>query len=118
MPFDTGTILKKHTNASVLLLRAAEIISREEDWNVGTAYGRGGRLFSRHSTYCAIGAVRYARSKFDLGDKDGKTAQKFLNMASKSHGFQTIEALNDHPDTTHALVLQVFQEAADLAMAE
>lgn len=114
MPFDVGILTKKHTENSVLLLRAAETIADPKNWTIG-AFNR--RRWFWQKQYCALGALKYAKERCDLGG-DYKKIRTFLDLAAAQHGFWSIGALNDHPDTTHALVLQVYREAVDLAMSE
>ena len=114
MPFDVGLMPKLHTQQSVFLLRAAEIISRRRDWNIGQENGRSrwGR-----TTYCAVGAVRRALEVYDL-DQEEDDIVELLDRAARKHGFECVVALNDHPDTTHAMIMQVFHEAAEMAMTD
>lgn len=113
MPFDVGP-QKKISPESVILLRAAEIIKSPRDWNVGQEKAR--RWW--HTRYCAVGSVRRALELYNLCDHDEERVMALLDKVAQAHGFADVATLNDHPDTTHSLVRQVFLEAADLAMVD
>lgn len=112
MPFDcTPPRPKTHTDDSLLLLRAMKLIERERNWIRGTLKKR--RWFGWR--YCMVGAlVAASRPSFPGEDE----AYRFLFKACRAHGTSAVAIFNDHPTTTHALVLQVYREAIDLAMAE
>ncbi len=117
MPFDIGPH-KKISSESVLLLRAAEVIQHPSRWNIGKA--DSGRLWWKR--YCAVGALYRTIELYDLSGGSVYSrklhVRRYLDKAAQSHGFTCMAALNDHPNTTHELVLTVFREAAELAMTD
>ncbi len=111
MPWDVTPPAKLMTGRTVLLIRAKERIAAPNRWAVGTEVSR----WWWHRRYCPIGALYWAKDHYDLGDDSVAILRKPLDQAAKQHGFWGITALNDHPDTTHALVMQVMDEAIELS---
>lgn len=115
MPFDAGPT-RKHTRESVLLLRAAEVISDPNDWSVGREK-RG--LWWQRKRYCVVGSVRRAAQLYQLVRLGGTQEVKdILDKAAIAHGFADAASMNDHPDTTHEMIMQLLREASDLAMSD
>ena len=108
MPFDNHD-LRLITPATVLILRARELISHPSQWCVGRT--ERGRLWWKRR--CVIGALERAIALFDLtGIVYAKAA---MLEAARNRGFATAYAFNDHPSTTHEMVLEFMLEAAELA---
>lgn len=114
MPFDIGQ-QRKISYVSVILLRAAGLIAEPQAWCAGRDVRR--RWFGPPQ-YCVVGAVRWALDNYRVQGLDEDDVVGWLDKAAERRGFADIVSLNDHPDTTHALVLQTIAEAADLAMVE
>lgn len=70
------------------------------------------RLPRKHEACCGIGAVLWVAKKL------GHSAEVYLHEAAIGRRFLDYVALNDHPDTTHADVMAVFDEAIKLAEGE
>jgi hypothetical protein len=82
------------------------LIENPENWTRGTY----ATLFGRR---CAVGALRAAASWLE-GPSPAWSAHDLLIRVSRSRGFTSVEAMNDH--SSHAEVLTAFDEA--IAMAQ
>ena len=64
--------------------------------------------------YCLVGAlVHVTRRKRCI--QSFPEVRNHLNNVANRYGFPTIEALNDHQDTTHNMVMHVLREAIQQA---
>jgi hypothetical protein len=118
MPFDGSSlntcIIKPET---VLLLRARGLIQNKKAWGVGCLEDINPlwKFWRSPVAYCAKGALLQASSQYDLGEEAFSNASKLLRQVAVNHGYAGLATLNDHPDTTHAFVMQVFDEAIELS---
>jgi hypothetical protein len=88
-----------------LLQDAKELIENPKNWTQGRYATISGRR-------CAVGALRAAASRVD--DRNlARSAHDLLIGVARSHGFTSVEAMNDH--SSHAAVLALFDEAIALA---
>lgn len=118
MPFDnTPTEITVDTPASLAIEAGIKLIEQPEHWCRGAPmmFLLGGGV-----AYCAWGAVRESMDRkvapvraFGLGP-----AEEALEAAAKRYYYKNIADLNDDPTTTHAMVLQVMREAAELARSK
>jgi hypothetical protein len=108
MPFD-NTPAEIDTPASRLIEAAIRLIEQPEHW------GRGASSIERPTgvAYCAWGAVREAADR--MGAYGFLPAETALEAAAKARGYWCTTAMNDHARTTHATVLEVMREAAEIA---
>lgn len=109
MPFDNIETPKLTSCATVLLLRARMLLENPRRWSVGQQ--NRGHLWWKQ--YCAVGALRHVADTYAL--EAGDAAEGVLHDAAVARGFTDAAALNDHPDTTHTVILDLFSEAAELA---
>ena len=96
-----------------LLMDAKKLIAKPENWTKGTYARSAGNssieIFSpRARKFCSIGALFRAVGKFDLcGHHAPRLLRKCLG--------QSIGAFNDAPETTHPMIMRLFNKAIALA---
>lgn len=97
-------------SAADLLLDARDLISDPDRWCQNKAHDSEGRM-------CAIGALTTAATY--AGASDYIVAARYLRKAARQvFGHLTAPSLNDHPNTVHADIVLLFEEAAKLAKEE
>lgn len=109
--------------AADLLRRARERIATPERWTKGAfardpadGYDRGDRgALDPDSCLCANGSLFAAHG--DVGPPPYGVSQT-LTRAARGRGFETVSKFNDAPETTHADVMALFDDAIALAESE
>jgi hypothetical protein len=99
MPFD-GTRYEGHNPALDKMGKVIDLLSDERRWCKRQLQSRDGR-------YCIVGAMRAAEAVAEL------KAPILLAIEQLTGRVWPIEDFNDHPTTTHALVVRVLQQARE-----
>src|SRR5689334_3884036 len=100
----------KITEAIKALKKARQILTPRKMWNKG--------VYDTGETVCAMGALGRAMygNYNDHHLVDGSCAHQFLRkgigvVKGNKSPATSVEGFNDHPKTTHAMVLSAFDEA-------
>jgi hypothetical protein len=88
-----------------LLLDAKGLIEDPKNWTRGTYRSLRGR-------HCAIGALRAVAGRL-RSPSSAWSAHQLLIKVARSHGFASVEAMNDK--SSHTAVLAAFDDAIGLA---
>lgn len=100
MPFD-GTGYEKRSETLDKLDKVIDLLSHEDRWCKQQLRSYDGRR-------CILGAMMAADAKLDLKDP---ILQSIRQVTGRD--YLRIEMFNDHPLTTHALVMTVLQQTRD-----
>ena len=100
--------------ASEILRRARRLIVDPRNW------AKVGGIRTSQGRYCAVTALCMVLEKFTDDNEEFAAAREILRdapvRAFRSRApFSTIPEVNDHPDTTHADVLRLYDQAIVLA---
>lgn len=80
------------------LIAAKALIDTPEKWGKGS-------LEPRPGCYCALGAL------WEVGENSPLTPERGVLRKYLPAGFHNIPGYNDHPDTTHADIMALFDRA-------
>lgn len=89
------------TEVSDTLRKALALIEKPENWCKGVYGGLG---FSDRR--CAFGALAEAARATEVGGEAIRAVRSVLPPE-----FPNVESFNDHPDTTHPMVVDLFKRA-------
>ena len=107
------------SEVSETLRAARKLIEKPENWckgqNARNAAGEKVLACSVDATrWCIVGAMRNVGATFDGPQR--KAYQALLDVLDPTASLRVVPDFNDHPDTTHAMVLDLFDRA--IAMVE
>jgi len=95
---------KDHISDPAMWFQGNYTASLDDDW---------GRLPRKDEPCCGLGALAYSARGWAILENE-----KFLLNAARRRGFHAFYDFNDHPNTTHADVMAVFDEAIAIAEGE
>lgn len=115
MPFDQSTY-QPEVKDEVLdtLVKAREWLSDPAHWHKGSHGVRG--LDGKYAATCAWGALGLVLGQAQM--KVPMHIQEYLHSQVPGRRFASVMQFNDHPDTTHADILGVFDRAIAARKAE
>lgn len=90
------------------LVEARKLIEEEKNWVKG-AYKREG-IFPRSPLFCAVGTLREIDGEYE-GLARKALGQALQGNGPTGNGWYSVPRFNDHPNTTHADILALFDRA-------
>lgn len=103
------------TTTVEILRNARSLIDSPEKWHQGD-YGEFGASGEEYCKFCAFGALDASCSRLDAEQMVYSAADRAL-MAALPIAFQDLSyvTFNDHPDTTHQDIMDLFDRAIAIA---
>ena len=98
------------------LIAEKELLSDPSRWTKGhLARGANGSPISHFSKdavcWCQLGAAQKIRFTFDLELRPAAISSQFIrNDIARLFGFSCAIGFNDHPDTTHEMLMKFYDE--------